>query len=428
MAKTRNPKGLGHYYKKDGLFCWKYVRDGKPVYRSSKTEKGLQIKVRKVIGLAVMNDKTKVHDYFTTLLEEIILPMGINPKTGEPGATYLQYESIYRNHIDPSIGGFKMTSVTSTDVQKVILDMHKKGLSTKTMKHAKTVMSIGFTRAYEFDKIIPENPVPKCYPGESPKLKIPEKQAKPKIILKGDDLATYIKAIQNSRWIWSVRFELLVGLRRGELLALSCSDIEWENNRVFIDESNSTTGRGDTKSRKVHYAPLSKFAKYYLEKQIEMLINEKNKVTFKENGQQMTMEEFKKSRQLLFPAEHGGMIKPNTYYHTIVRFAKKSGLKVYPHCFRHTFVHNMRKTLSLKELQEALGHDESTTTLDLYGDMINDTTESAAAKIDSVYSEIERDIVKKMVEEEVEKAIKTSTEKVSDNSNVIDLFTRKKVN
>jgi integrase len=444
MAKQRNPKGLGCYYKKDGLFCWKYVRDGKPIYRSSKTEGGLNAKVRKIIGLAVMNDKTKVHEYFTTLLEEIIRPSCINPLTGEDGATYLQYESIFRNHIDPVIGDYTMRSTSITDIQKVILTMNTKiretkdklgnvvkrtiGMSTKTMKHAKTIMSIGFTRAYEIDKIISENPIPKCYPGEQPKIKIPEKQAKPKIILSTEDLATYIQSMQNSRWIWSVRFELTIGLRRGELLALNCKNVEWDNRRIFIDESNSTTGKGDTKSRKSHYAPLSALAKHYLEKQIQMLINENNKVTFKENGQQMTIEEFKKSDNLLFPAEHGEMVKPNTFYHTIVRYAKKSDLKVYPHCFRHTWVHKMRKTLSLKELQEALGHDESTTTLDIYGDMINDTTDSASVKIDAVFSELEKDIVKKMVEEEVKKAMEKTEEPSAENCKVIDMFSRRKAN
>jgi integrase len=416
MAKSRNPKGLGHYYKKKGLHCWKYVRDGKPVYRSSKTEDGLNKKVRKIIGLAVMNNKTKVHDYFTTLLDEIIRPACINPITGKDGATYLQYESIFRNHIDPEIGDFRMSSVNSSDIERVILKMNTKvrerkdkngnvidrkiGLSTKTMKHAKTVMSIGFTRAFEFDKIIPENPVPKCYPGEKPKIRIPVKQAKPRKVLTVDEVAKFVKSLQTSRWIWSVRFDLLVGLRRGELLVLSCPKIEWENNRIRIDESNSATGKGGTKNRKTHYVPLPKLAKHYLEKQIEMLIREGNKVTFKENGEQMTVEEFKKSDRLIFPAQHGGMIKPNTYYHRIKYFGEKSGLDLYPHCFRHTFVYKVRKTLSLSEIQEALGHDESTTTLDIYGSMINDEIDTTVSKMDEIYEGAEADIDKKIAGEQ----------------------------
>jgi len=427
MAKKRNPKGMGYYYKKDNLFCWRYRKDGREIFRSASTEKELQSKIRKVIGLPIINNKTTVREYFTVYLEEIVLPLGINTETGKPGATYLQYESIFRNHIDPVIGKLRLTSVETIDIQKVITKMNKKGLSTKTMKHAMTVMSNGFTRAFDIDKMIPKNPVLKCFPGEKPKIIIPEKQAKPKIILKVDDLVKFLKAMENSRWKWSVRFNLLVGLRRGELLALSCPKIGWNDKYLIINESYTVNGKGDPKSRKPHNAPLSNLAKYYLEKQIEMLIEEKNKVTFKDNGQQMSVEEFKNSDRIIFPAAHGDMISPNTYYHVISRFGEKAGLKAYPHCIRHTFVHEMRNSLSLKELQEALGHDESTTTLDIYGDMINDTTATAAEKIDTVFSGIEAEIVKKMVQDDVKKAT-GKDETPQENCKVIDMFSRRKVN
>jgi integrase len=377
MAKNRNPKGLGHYYKKDGLFCWKYVRDGKPLYRSSATEKGLQTKVRKVIGLAVTNDKTKVSEYFNTFLNEYVKAMS------KP-ATYNQYNFIYKKHIEPEIGDFKMTSITTTDIQKVILEMNKKNLSTKTMKHAKTVMSVAFTRAYKIDKIIPENPVKD--------IQIPNKQAKPRKTLTIEELSKFYKSLENSRWIWSVKFAVVTGIRRGELLSLKWSDIDWKNNRIKIDKSNSSTGLGDTKSAKIHYVPLSELAKSYLLHQMDKLKQEENPVTFKDDNTRI--EDLKETEFLVFPTEMGTMIKPNTYYHTIVRYAKKTAIKVHPHCFRHTFVYNMRNKLSLKELQDILGHDESTTTLDIYGDMINDTTDAKAKTIDSVFASVEAELEK----------------------------------
>lgn len=383
MAKSRNPKGLGHYYKKDGLFCWKYVRDGKPLYRSSKTEKGLQAKVRKVIGLTVSNDKTKVSEYFDTWLETVVKPL-------KKEATYQQYNFIYKSHIRPEIGDYKMTSIKSTDIQKVITEMNKKGMATKTMKHAKTVMSVGFKRAYEDDKIIPENPVKN--------ISIPNKQAKPRKTLTNDELSAFFKSLEHSRWIWSVKFALVTGVRRGELLALKWTDIDWNNSRITIDKSNSVTGLGDTKSSKIHYVPLSEMAKTYLFQQIGMLRQEENPIIFNDDNTRRT--DFKGTDLLVFPTESGTMIKPNTYYHTIVRYAQKSGVKVHPHCFRHTFVYNMRNKLSLKELQDILGHDESTTTLDIYGDMINDTTDAKAKTIDEVFTQVDIEIEKKKAQAE----------------------------
>jgi integrase len=129
---------------------------------------------------------------------------------------------------------------------------------------------------------------------------------------------------------------------------------------------------------------------------MDMLKAENNPITINENNTHK--EDLKGTDLLVFPTETGTMIKPNTYYHTIVRFAEKSGIKVHPHMFRHTFVFNMRNKLSLKELQDILGHDESTTTLDIYGDMINDTTDAKADTIDEVFSEIELEIEKARAE------------------------------
>jgi integrase len=370
--RHRNPNGVGCYYRVNDLFCWKYVRDGKPVYRSSKTEKGLQEKVRKVLNTGVSNDKTRVKDYFENWLENIIKPL-------KKDATYQQYYYMYHGHIKPVLGGYLMRSITTSDIQKVIIEMNKKGMATKTMKHAKTVMNQAFTRAHKVDKIIPENPVHD--------IQIPIKQPKQKKILSIEELGIYFKSLMRSRWIWSAKFDLVTGVRRGELLALKWTDIDWDNNRIVIDESNSSTGLGDTKSAKVHYVPLSNIAKSILINQMDMLKREMNPIFLNEDN--TFRHDLKGTDLLVFPTEKGTMIKPNTYYHTIKRFAEKAGLDVHPHMFRHTWVYNMRKKLSLKEIQEALGHDETTTTLDIYGAMINDTIDSTASQIDEVFSSIE---------------------------------------
>lgn len=412
MAKMRNPKGLGHYYKKNGLFCWRYSLNGNTIDLSSKTEQGLKDKIKNVIGLPITKSKLTVSEWFETWLETYVLPL-------KKKATYDQYYHMYHSYVKPIIGIKRLNSVTSIDIQTVITKMNtmtietknKKGVvlssrigtATKTMKHVKTTMSVAFKQALE-NKLVSENPVKN--------IKIPNKQAKPRKTLTTDELSLLLDSLKNSRWIWSVKFALVTGVRRGELLALKWTDIEWDNKRIRIDESNSRTGLGDTKSSKVHYAPLSGLAQKYLLYQSEMLKSEKNPMALNDDN---TAKELKGSDLLIFPTERGTMIKPNSYYRVIQRAAEKSGIKAHPHCFRHTFVYKMRKTLSLSELQEALGHDESTTTLDIYGDMINDKIDKTADSIDEVFNQVESELgkVKKVIEQKEE-------------AKVISLFDRKK--
>jgi len=139
---------------------------------------------------------------------------------------------------------------------------------------------------------------------------------------------------------------------------------------------------------KVHYVPLSEKAIEYINGQKNQLIKEKNPM--------LVVKELRKA-DLVFPGQKGQMIKPNSYYHVISRAAVKAGFKASPHCLRHTFVYLNRGTMDLKELQNALGHDESTTTLDIYGDILSDSTKTTAAKIDDVFTKVDAEM------EEIEK-------------------------
>lgn len=46
MAKQKNPKGQGYYYKQGDYFYWRLVRDGKTIVRSALTSKELFAKIR----------------------------------------------------------------------------------------------------------------------------------------------------------------------------------------------------------------------------------------------------------------------------------------------------------------------------------------------------------------------------------------------
>lgn len=146
-----------------------------------------------------------------------------------------------------------------------------------------------------------------------------------------------------------MRLILVTAVCRGELLALRDTEIELENRRIVIDESDSSTGIGDTKSAKIHYVPLSRKAMEYLSEQRKMLEKEVNPILFNEDL---------KKTGLLFPSEKGTMLRADSFTKMMGRFAAKAGRKASPHCLRHTFVYLSRKKLSLKELQYVLDHDE----------------------------------------------------------------------
>lgn len=389
MAKQRNPKGMGYYYtSSSGKKYWRRRIDGHEQYLSADTSKELQGKINEVIDLKITKSKLKVDDLFMKWLKYI--------KELRKDGTYKQYYSIYKEHIKPEIGKRKISSIQPSDIQDVILAMNKKtvktrkkidgkwieidtgkSISTWTMKHARKIMNGGFSYAKK-EKLISSNPLN----DPDYKIEIPQRNAKPRKTLNSKELAKLYRQLENSRWIWSAKFMLLTGMRRGELLALKWSDIDYVNNRITVDKSNSSTGLGDPKS-KIHYIPLSKMMKRYLEGQKRMLKNECNPI--------LVNEKLKKSN-LVFPNENGVMLQPGSYYTLFARAAEKAGIHASPHMLRHTFVYRNRKKLSLKEIQNILGHDETTTTLDIYGDMIDESTEETAKTIDESFADLEESI------------------------------------
>lgn len=388
VAKQRNPKGMGHYYTSpSGKRYWRQRVDGQQRYMSADTPKELQQKINEVIDLKIIKTKLKVDEWFIKWLSYI--------EALRKPATYNQYRDIYKKHIFPAIGNRKLSTIKANDIQEVILAMNKKTtktrkkvngkwaeidtgktLSTWTMKHARKIMNLAFEKAVK-DKLIPVNPVKD--------IEIPKKQAKPRKTLNSDELAKLYRELERSRWIWSAKFMLVTGMRRGELLALQWSDIDIINKRITIDESDSSTGLDDTKSSKVHYVPLSKLMQKYLDGQKQMLKDENNPI--------LENEELKKSN-LVFPNKKGVMLQPGSYYTMLYRYAADAGIKASPHMLRHTFVYMNRKKLSLKEIQNILGHDESTTTLDIYGDMIDESTEQTGKDIDETFADLDKSIEK----------------------------------
>jgi integrase len=395
MAKQRNPKGMGSFRTlPNGSKQWRQRKDGEERTFTAETTSELQEKIKLIADLPIIKGKYKVDDWFKKWLEIYVKPL-------KKQATYDQYRFIYNCHIKPEIGNKQIKNIKTVDIQSVIAAMNTKvvmeavydnnrklikeakiGLSSCTMKHARKIMNIAFTKAYK-DKIIPVNPVED--------IEIPKKQAKQRKTLTPNELVKIFKSLETSRWIWSAKFMLVTGIRRGELIALKWSDVDIENKRLRIDESVSDSGIGDTKSSKVHYVPLSKKSIEYLNGQKEMLTNEVNPILHNEELKKM---------DLVFPNESGKMLKPRSYYTMLTRAAKKVGVYATPHCFRHTFVYMNRNTLSLKELQAILGHDESTTTLDIYGDIINMSTDTVAASIDSVFDKLDVEMEKESKQEQ----------------------------
>lgn len=268
-----------------------------------------------------------------------------------------QYAYFYSKHVLPAIGAMAVEDVRAKHVQGVIGDMARKGLSAKTMKGCRIAMH-GMFEWLADSGILEKNPCSK--------IKVPETAVKLRRALAPAEIPKLLEAMAHSRWIHCVRFLMLTGLRRGEVVALKWSDIVGDV--MQVQRTHSADGTEGAPKSKAGTRPIQigVAVQAILDAQEEMLRVERIISPY------------------VFPAESGRPVTPGVLYSTINRFGAKVGVSISVHELRHTFVSYVGIEMDIKTLQLVLGHASSTQTREIYQHLLDGAMKRAAAAVDSV--------------------------------------------
>lgn len=166
-------------------------------------------------------------------------------------STFDRYEGIYRNYISTSsLAGIKIDKLTMINIQNYynyLYDTEKKTYSQiyTVNKVFKTFLNWCIDNGY-----ILKNPTTKIT-IKGKKADLIRKKKKPVTILSDKEISIIKDNIKNTDFELIFLLDLASGLRRGELLALEWSDIDFENNTVTVNKSvkevkNHETGKKET--------------------------------------------------------------------------------------------------------------------------------------------------------------------------------------
>lgn len=225
-------------------------------------------------------------------------------------------------------------------------------------------------------KLISENPAQSVPPPRVPKTK------KHNVYGEEEAIRAVLEMLKLPK-LWRLYFfgAMMGGFRRGELLALEWSDVDFENNRIFIGKSISWTENGQAKL---------KGTKEDNEEWVDMPIWYMRELKeyqreWREERLAIRPEEWQGGdRQFVF---HSGYGKP--YYHdtptaTWRKFLKRNGL-------RHIRLHDLRHTaatllaedgVDLKLIQERLRHAKYETTADFYTHVTKKASRGVANRLE----------------------------------------------
>ena len=170
------------------------------------------------------------------------------------------------------------------------------------------------------------------------------------------------------------------GLRRGEAMGLRWSDIEFDNNKIRVEKTLSTTKGGPYLSSPKTEASQRRLT---LNGELKGLLISHRIAQMEEAklaGNKFLDKDF------VFSTLTGEPIDPSNFYRSVRRVCRKAGLPEHgPHVLRHTFA-----TLLLEDgvpihvVSRILGHTNIRITVDIYGHLSDEGQEHAMNKISSI--------------------------------------------
>ena len=291
--------------------------------------------------------------------------------------TYVSYLDNMNNYIFPALGKIQLQSLTTGQIQKLINTLCEasprsgKPMAPKTVKNIFLNINAAMEKA-ELLGMLRKNP---CKHVVLPKVPRPVGTAYDE-----DEIHKLLNVAKGTDLELPLYIEICLGLRRGELLALKYSAIQWETNTISILESRVTAGNEvivkcpKTQSGKrdlvvpAHLMQMLKAKRlWYLEQKLHF-------------GGDFT------DSDLVVCQPNGKPYHPDHFAKKFKRLLKENGLRdILFHDLRHTNASMMIASgIDIKVAQQRLGHSDVTTTLNIYSHVLNHANQAAANTIDSL--------------------------------------------
>lgn len=373
-----NGEGTIFQRKSDNLWVGRlpmgYNPDGSVKYRQFTGKKQGDVREKMDKVKTEVRTNTYVEPNKITVGEWLDTWLTVTMKTAIKETTYLSYEVMIRKHIKPVLGGYKLSQLQTSDIQKLYnekmeggrADKKKGGLSPRTVRYIHQVIHGALKQAVN-EKIIQVN--------VADHVKLPKN---PKKEMKYLDIAAvekFLNVAKNnghySHYYAAYFLELYSGLRRGELLGIRWKDIDLKEgvitvsqqlvkvgNKHIIRELKTESSQNRTISIPDEVINVIKEHKKKQEQHLKDLGFNDLKIA----------EHFKNG--LTFVNEIGtGFIQPRNFTRSFKGVLKTAKLEtVRFHDMRHTFaLISLQAGTDIKTLQSDLGHESIETTLDKYG-------------------------------------------------------------
>ena len=296
-------------------------------------------------------------------------------------STFVKTTALFKNHILPSMGNYKIEKITIDICQKHVNEWAGKLKRFRMLKsYAAKILDFAIKRGF-----IQTNPFPHVESPVTAKQKsmIVDEEEAPENFYTREQLVEFLSCLEaeNNYKVYAF-FRLLAfsGMRKGEALALTWNDLDFTTNELRINKALSrgkdnqlyvkSTKTGVARTIKMDDKTMSILKEWKKRQKQDYLILGFN-----------TMQ----PKQLVFSNEVNEFVQPTKTRKWIIQIQKKYKLgTITTHGLRHTHCSLLFEAgANVKEVQDRLGHSDVKTTLDIYTHVTKKAKEETILKFAS---------------------------------------------
>lgn len=284
--------------------------------------------------------------------------------------TQIEYENRIYNHIIPDIGKFPLNKLSQSDLQqfyarvknsgrKIRAETLGPGLSDRMVRAVHANCRMALQRAVQ-EGLIRTNPAVGC--------KLPPKKAREMQVLTQNEIIRFLHQAKEEGCYELFLLELGTGMRRGEILALKWSDLNFATGELHIERQVYII-----RAEVIILAPKTKASVRTVILPPSLL---KALGAYKETVDSEWM--------FPSPTDNGRPRNPSSVRTRLQLILERAGCKkVRFHDLRHTFATMaLEHGMDVKTLSATIGHVSSATTLDIYSHITDTMQRQAAVHID----------------------------------------------
>jgi len=286
-------------------------------------------------------------------------------------SVYLNYKK-HVKHIVADLGHIWLQKLTPHQVQSFLSKKLGEGLSPKYVREMLGVLNLALTNAVKWGYLSRNV----CELVTRPR--VPKYEITPLTL---EQAQRFRQHLQGHRLEVLITMAVVTGMRRGELLALRWSDIDFQRGMLqVIHTVDRLAGHGYVEGEPKSAAGLRsiRLPGFLLE-----MLHQHQARQGAEKSQKKNWEE----HDLVFPNLRGGYLHPNHLGEAFKALLKQAGLPpIRFHDLRHSAATLLLSMgVNIKVIQELLGHSDIAITLRVYGHLLPSMQQEVVEKWDGVF-------------------------------------------